>query len=95
VFSRIELSNTQSGKLAFADSLGLINRDTKRFIRTLSELRNMFVHDVSNVNIDLTQFFEQLPEDRRKGFEKAFSWDLKPGKTVNLKVGEDKYDLNN
>ena len=91
IFSRIDISNVQTGKLAFADKLGLVSTDVKRFIRTLSELRNSFVHDVSNVNVDLTHFLERLPLSRRKGLYKAFGWGL-PDRELRLKADQDLYD---
>lgn len=91
IFSRIDMSNTQVGKLAFMDKLGLVSKDAKRFIHTLSELRNDFVHNVSNVDVDLVHFIEQLPVDRKKGLYKAFGWGL-PGRELKLKVEQDRYD---
>jgi hypothetical protein len=76
VFSQIALSDTRTGKLAFADNLGLVDRDVRRFIRTLSQLRNEFVHNVSNVNIDLADLLEQSPQKRKQEFARAFCWGL-------------------
>jgi hypothetical protein len=91
IFSRIDTSNVQTGKLAFADKLGLVSTDVKRFIRTLSELRNSFVHDVSNVKVDLTSFVKRLPPGKRKGLYKAFGWGL-PDRELRIKADQDLYD---
>ena len=68
------MSNTQTGKLAFADKLGLFSKDVRRFIRALSELRNEFVQGVSNVDVDLVAFIKELPVERERGLRKAFGW---------------------
>lgn len=91
IFARIDMSNAQTGKLAFADKLGLVSKDVRRFIRTLSELRNDFVHNVSNVDVDLVHFLERLPADRRKGLYKAFGWGF-PKREPRLKVEQNLYD---
>ena len=91
IFSRLDMSNTQTGKLAFADKLGLLGKDVPRFIRTLSELRNEFVHDVSNVDVDLVTFIQELPVGRQKGLRKAFGWSF-PGRVPRLEVEPGLYD---
>ncbi|QIN79349.1 hypothetical protein GBA65_13445 [Rubrobacter marinus] len=91
IFARIDMSNTQTGKLAFADKLELLSKDVRRFVRTLSELRNEFVHDVSNVNVDLIAFIRGLPIERQKGFGKAFGWGF-PNRVPRLEVEPGLYD---
>ena len=91
IFSRIDMSNKQTGKLAFADKLELLGKDVRRFIRTLSELRNEFVHDVSNVNVDLVAFIQGLPAEREKGLRKAFGWGF-PNRVPRLEVEPGLYD---
>ena len=56
VLARLELGNVTACKLAIAKHLELIDSDTKRFVRTLSEVRNDFVHDVSNAGVDLKKY---------------------------------------
>ena len=41
VFSRLELSNKRTGKIAFLKELSLLNDDERRFVTELSELRNV------------------------------------------------------
>jgi hypothetical protein len=59
VISRLELSNRTTGKMAFVKSLDLVDDNFRRFIHTLSEIRNDFVHDVSNVGVDLQKYLSQ------------------------------------
>ncbi|WP_297479979.1 hypothetical protein [Ferrovum sp.] len=53
VFSRLELSNKVTGKIAFLGKIGLLGKENRRFISTLSELRNSLVHDVRNAEFSL------------------------------------------
>lgn len=92
VFSFLELSNLRTGKLAFASSTGLIDTDIKRFIQKLSEMRNAFVHDVTNVNIQIKDFLDNIKEDDRKGYRKGFLFGYKEGQKIQVRIGEDAYD---
>jgi hypothetical protein len=40
IFAALEMSNTKTGKIAFASALGLLPKQHLDFIRSLSELRN-------------------------------------------------------
>lgn len=53
IVSRLELSNKTTGKIAFLGKLKLVNSDNRRYISTLSELRNSLVHDVRNHQFSL------------------------------------------
>ena len=48
VFSRLELTNKTTGKVAFLGRLELLSKRNRRFITALSELRNSLVHDIRN-----------------------------------------------
>lgn len=48
VLAKLEMSNTRVGKVAFAKALGLLDKDHRKFVKKLSELRNMLVHDIRN-----------------------------------------------
>lgn len=49
VFERLELSNTQVGRLAFLKALDLLSDRERGFVRHFSELRNRLVHNVHSV----------------------------------------------
>jgi hypothetical protein len=57
--SRLELSNNTTGKMAFVKALNLMNEEHRRYIRKLSEIRNDFVHGISNVSIDLREYLNK------------------------------------
>lgn len=93
IISCFELSGQTTGKLAFFKSMELLDSRSRSFIQTLSEVRNKLVHDVSNVNITLDQYVSNLKEDERKGFNTAFKWGYKEETQVQIKKGEDEYDV--
>lgn len=73
VFSRLELSNKTTGKIAFLGKVGLLNKDNRRFISTLSELRNSLVHDVRNAEFSLSSTVASLDAAEIKNLAVAFS----------------------
>jgi hypothetical protein len=87
------MSNFSTGKIAFADRLGLIDSDSRRFIQKLSEMRNDFVHSVSFVGTTLEAYIASLSAGDQKGLLKAFRWGYKAAEEIVVKVGEDAYDL--
>ena len=72
VFRKLELSRAETGKMAFADAFGLTDHMEKRYIRALSELRNILVHDVSKVTFDFQTYVQSLDTQQRRKFVKAF-----------------------
>ena len=93
IISRLELSGQTTGKVAFFKSMELLDSPSRRFIRSLSEVRNKLVHDVSNVSITLEQYVSNLKEEEKKGFNTAFKWGYKDETQVQIKKGEDEYDV--
>lgn len=53
IISRLELSNKTTGKIAFLKELELLGDNNRRFVSSLSEWRNNFVHNVQNCNSKL------------------------------------------
>ena len=74
VFAYLETSNVRTGKLAFVRAFDLLDKGARRFVHTLSELRNTLVHDVSNVNFRFTDYVSQLTEREQKDFVGAFDY---------------------
>ncbi len=73
-FSRLELSNKRSGKIAFLKSLNLLNEDERRFVSALSELRNILVHNVKNTVFDLSSHISSSDAKQRSSFAKSFGY---------------------
>jgi hypothetical protein len=74
VFAYLETSNVRTGKLAFVRAFDLLDKGARRFVHTLSELRNTLVHDVSNVNFRFADYVCQLTEREQKDFVGAFDY---------------------
>lgn len=73
VFSRLDMSNKATGKVAFIKALGLLAEPERRFVSSLSELRNKLVHDVRNVNFDLAEDVEKMNPKNQEIFLKNFN----------------------
>ena len=68
IFSRLDMSNKSTGKAAFVNALELLEKPERRFISSLSELRNKLVHDVRNVNFDLSDYVESMGKKQQEDF---------------------------
>ena len=86
VVSKLELSNKSTGKIAFLKALGLLGKDERRYIYSLSELRNRLVHDVRQSSFKLKDMVAALDEKEMKSFAKTFS--PSEAKTVRPDVAE-------
>jgi len=73
VFSRLELSNKATGKVAFLSKLELLDNENRRFISVLSELRNSLVHDVRNAEFSLTSLATTKEPEQIKQLAISFS----------------------
>jgi hypothetical protein len=73
LFSRLDMSNKTTGKAAFVEALELLEKPERRFISSLSELRNKLVHDVRNVNFDLAEYVESMERKEHDAFLKNFN----------------------
>lgn len=73
IISRLELSNKTFGKLAFIKELDLLGDTKRRYISTLSEWRNNFVHNVQNCSASLTDIIAAMDKNEIKKFALNFS----------------------
>jgi hypothetical protein len=73
IVSRLELSNKTCGKMAFIKELELLDEESRRFISTLSEWRNNFVHNVQNCNASLSAIVDTMNSNELKQFVKCFA----------------------
>jgi hypothetical protein len=73
LFARLDISNKTTGKAAFVKAMGLLDEPARRFMSSLSELRNDLVHDVRNVNFDLAAHVAAMNSDKQAQFLKNFN----------------------
>ena len=64
VITRLELGNSTNGKLAFIKKLDLLNESERRLVKTICEIRNDFVHNISNTGKTLSDYLAQNEKER-------------------------------
>jgi hypothetical protein len=74
IIRRIELSNDNTGKLAFAKDLELLSKGQRRFIRSLSTLRNRLVHNIEMVNFSLSTYVKEMDSNAKKTWQDDLIW---------------------
>ena len=72
IFSALDISNAKTGKIAFIRALALLPKEHCDYIRSFSELRNVLVHRVNNVTIDLQAHFQSEWNNKAKKDRKKF-----------------------
>ena len=90
VISKLDTSNSSTGKVAFATALKILTKQSAAFLQKLSELRNKCVHDIRNFSFNLTEYLAQLPVEDRNNFVTVVSKELKDepddsGKVITAK----------
>ena len=83
VFTRLELGQSDTGKLEFAKALDLLTEGQRRFIRTLSQLRNRLAHDPAYLGFNVADYVKSLDKQQLKVFSDAITFDVagEPGLT--------------
>jgi len=69
VVAYLDFNNVKSGKVSFARALGLVGKREVAFLRGFSELRNALVHDIRNVEFNLTTHVHSLDSSGLKKFK--------------------------
>jgi hypothetical protein len=86
VISNLEFNNKKSGKVALAKALNLIEARDVTFLRDLSELRNLLVHNIENVTFSFVDHVAKLSPEKLKKFRTAFGYAI-----LGLENGERDY----
>lgn len=71
VIASLELSGSRNGKVKFLDNLDLLDKNERRFIRFLSELRNKLVHNISNVEFEFEAYVSALDANEKDALFKS------------------------
>ena len=74
IYSRLELSAKTTGKIAFLKAFDLTIDRERRFITSLSELRNLLVHNVRNTTFNLFDHVAGLDKNQKKIFIESFGY---------------------
>jgi hypothetical protein len=91
--SKLDTSNTASGKIAFALALKIISEDQKNFIVTLSQLRNFCVHDFYNFDFNLDSYLQSLVDSQKLQKRNDIVKYIKKGILTGTSTGRLKNDL--
>ena len=70
IFSRIEISKPQTGKVAFIRALNLLPVGHTKFIENLSRIRNQLAHKIGNAGFTFAEYFQH---ERERLSEKQFA----------------------
>jgi hypothetical protein len=73
IISRLELSNKTTGKIAFLNKLKLLGSNNRRYISTLSEVRNSLVHDVRHHQFSLVDMVRNMDHKAAQTMAISFS----------------------
>ena len=73
VIGRLELSGKTIGKTVILKKLNLLGEFNRRFISSLSELRNKLVHDIRFSNFTLLKYIQSLDPKSIKNFAESFA----------------------
>ena len=73
VISLLELGDRRKGKVAFVKALNLLTSEEINFLRVVSELRNLFAHRITHLEVDLKSHLAEAPAHERKSFKDAIT----------------------
>jgi hypothetical protein len=74
IFSRLEMSDKKTGKLAFLRASGIIVPEEAGFIMALSELRNSLVHNIHRAPFKFQDHVSSLDKNQQLSFAKSFGY---------------------
>jgi hypothetical protein len=95
IFSRLEMGDDVTGKLAFAEALSCFEKEDRLFVRELGKIRNKFAHDVHCVGLTLRDYVSRLDQSQFKNFRAAFGPGQDPYPIAGHKVPEADFVRNN
>lgn len=76
----------QETRLKLCRQLEILNGDEEKLLKKVNHLRNNFAHRVANIVKSLDDFYAELAEEDRVGFDRAFEpLQFIPGKTQGLR----------
>lgn len=72
----LDFAHSKCGKIAMLKSLDAITSQQATILRTLAELRNSLVHNISNVHFSFTEYIASRDENQKKSLIKALGHGL-------------------
>jgi len=86
ILGKLTFANTSTGKLAFAKELALIGDIDMNYLRTLTKIRNNFVHNISSVANSLESEISKLSLSEKLSIIKMTNPDWTPEKETTFKI---------
>ena len=77
IVSRLDMSNKSVGKIAFIKNLSLLEEGARGFLRKLSEIRNLCVHNIENISLSLKEYVQKLDRQQLDNFINQIGYDTK------------------
>lgn len=74
LIERLPLSDEQIGKLRILKDYNLLTVSQRLFIKRFSELRNMTVHKLENINFNLEEYINTFDKNQKKSWIKTLTW---------------------
>lgn len=71
IFDKLELGQEETGKLAFAKALSLVEPGPRQFIRLLSQIRNKLAHNPKFLSFTIDSYFGSLDKNQKVTFVAA------------------------
>jgi len=68
VLQQLSLGDARTGKLKFAEALGLLNENQLKFIKLLSKIRNKLAHDIKNIDFKFSDYIANLDTNQSNNF---------------------------
>lgn len=72
IFAKLPVSDKNTGKIAFVKALDLLDKNERRFLSTLSEVRNYLIHNAKNIDFNIKAYANALPQGKKRNVVEAF-----------------------
>ena len=89
LLARAPLSDSEYGKLSMMKVLNIVSSPYRGFMRKLSELRNLAVHNVQNTSLRLLTLVEEAPKSKRAALADTLGVGLRCSTAERLKMLEE------
>lgn len=84
--AHLDLAHTKVGKIALLRTLNVITIEQFSILRSLAELRNTLVHNITNVNFSFKEYVAELDANQLKSLIKNYGHGLEDSLEVGTKV---------
>lgn len=83
IFRKLQVGGGKTGKIAFVQSLDLLDERSIRFINRISELRNTLIHDVRQFSFQLPNYVHNLTKSELNNFSRIITAVFEPDAKID------------